>query len=67
MMNTDIPVYCPLVTLDKYAELVGLSVHTVRAQHERGYIPSVKVGKRVMVNLEAIRLSAQRQSEGFQP
>lgn len=40
----------PPVTIDRYAESTGLTPDTVRKQIERGYIPTVKQGKRRMVD-----------------
>jgi excisionase family DNA binding protein len=58
------PLSLPLLTLPVYAAAIGLSLDTVRAQVERGLIPSVKVGKRRLVNVEALRvLSAAKAQE----
>ena len=58
------PLSLPLLTVQVYAAAIGLTVETVRAQVDRGYIPSIKVGKRRLVNVEALRvLSAAKAGE----
>ncbi|WP_368648906.1 hypothetical protein ABRY95_04730 [Castellaniella ginsengisoli] len=54
----------PLMTLEAFAQASGLTVGTLRAQVYRGYWPTIKVGKKVLINLEAVRLdAASRYSE----
>lgn len=54
----------PLMTLEAFAQASGLSVGTLRAQVYRGYWPTKKVGKKVMVDIVALRLEAiQRYQE----
>ncbi|WP_322996105.1 hypothetical protein [Castellaniella sp.] len=48
----------PLMTLEAFAQASGLTVGVLRAQVYRGYWPTVKVGKKVLINLEAVRLNA---------
>lgn len=48
----------PLMTLEAFAQASGLTVGTLRAQVYRGYWPTIKVGKKVLINLEAVRLNA---------
>lgn len=54
--------FCPAVTAEKFAELTGLPVGVVDAQLDRRILPVVKLGKRRLVNLEALRLIAQTQA-----
>lgn len=44
----------PVMTIDKYADTVGVSVDVVRGWQARGYLPTVRVGKYTLVNLLAI-------------
>lgn len=44
----------PLMTIDKYADSVGVTVDVVRGWQARGYLPTVRVGKYTLVNLLAI-------------
>lgn len=46
----------PLLTREKFADLVGISHATCFSACDRGYIPVLRLGgRRVFVNLEAIR------------
>jgi hypothetical protein len=54
--------FCPAVTAEKFAELTGLPVGVIDAQLDRRILPVVKLGKRRLVNLEALRLIAQSQA-----
>lgn len=45
--------FVPVMTIEKFAELVGLTDATVRSQVKRGYYPTKKVGKRLFINLVA--------------
>ncbi|WP_368647539.1 hypothetical protein [Castellaniella ginsengisoli] len=46
------------MTLQAFAEASGLTIGTLRAQVYRGYWPTIKIGKKVLINLEAVRLNA---------
>jgi len=52
----------PEMTIEQYAENVGVSVRTVEGWIERGYLPSVKIGKRRLINV-ARRTSTCLQEE----
>jgi hypothetical protein len=58
-------VFVPLLTREKYAEAVGLSAEVVRGQIARGYLPTVRIGRHRMVNLEALRQRAAEQGTEF--
>lgn len=50
---------CPLVTREMFAQLTGLTAPTVFSMCDRGYLPTMHLGgRRVFVNLEALRLKA---------
>jgi hypothetical protein len=55
----------PLVTRELYAQASGLELGVFVAQCERGFWPVVHVGKRVLVNVEAIRIAAAKKSQEF--
>lgn len=55
----------PLATRERWAAAIGLPATVVIAQCERGYWPTVSIGKRVMVNVEAIRIAAAKKAEQF--
>ena len=44
-----------LLTREKFAEQVGLTAKTVYAMCDRGYLPVVRLGRRVFINLVALR------------
>lgn len=58
MTEDHLPVSVPVVTRERFAELTGLPLAVLVAQCERGYWPTVKVGKRVLVNVELVRKRA---------
>lgn len=41
----------PVVTREKFAEITGLPIGVVRGQMDRGILPTLKIGKRRLVNL----------------
>lgn len=45
--------FVPVMTIERFAELVGLTAKTVEAQVHRGYYPTTKIGKRRMINVAA--------------
>lgn len=55
----------PLMTRERWAAAIGLPATVVIAQCERGYFPLVTVGKRVFVNVEAVRIAAAKKAEQF--
>jgi len=51
-----LPAYAaPLVTRERFAELVGLPIGVIIGFANRGYIPTVSIGKYSLVNLELLR------------
>jgi hypothetical protein len=61
-LQTSLPA---LMTREKFSELVGLPISVFIAQCERGYWPTVTVGRRCMVNAEAVRMAAAKKGEEF--
>lgn len=43
-----------LQTADQFAKESGLTVETVRAWITRGYVPTIKIGKRRMIEVSKI-------------
>ncbi|MGI1677550.1 MAG: helix-turn-helix domain-containing protein [Cellvibrionaceae bacterium] len=53
--HPEIPFFVsPPMTTERYAQLQGLSVETVKNQVRQGTLPSVKQGKRRLINTYAI-------------
>lgn len=59
-------VQVPLMTRESFAAAIGLPPGVLIAQAERGYWPQVTVGKRVFINVEAVRLQAIEKAREFQ-
>ncbi len=57
--------HVPLMTREAFAAAVGLPAGVVIAACERGLWPTVRVGKRSFVNVEALRIAAARKAEEF--
>jgi hypothetical protein len=51
-------VVVPLMTREAFAAAIGVPVGVLTAQCDRGYWPQVTIGKRVFINVEAVRLRA---------
>lgn len=49
-------VLAPVVTKERFAALTGLEVGVVRGMMDRGHLPTVKLGRRRLVNLCAVRV-----------
>lgn len=55
----------PLMTREAFATAIGLPVGVLIAQAERGYWPQITIGKRVFINVEAVRLKAAERAQEF--
>lgn len=55
----------PLMTKEAFAQSIGLPVGVVIKQSERGYWPTVKIGKRVFINVEVVRIKAAERAMEF--
>jgi excisionase family DNA binding protein len=51
----------PIVTIDKFSDLSGLTIDTIRALISRGRLPTMKVGRRRMINVALIEKEALNQ------
>lgn len=56
----------PLMSAELWAQCIGLPVGVVEAQLSRGYWPTVTVGKRLLVNAEAVRRAASDAGARFE-
>ena len=50
------------MTREAFAMAIGLPLGVLVAQCDRGYWPQVTKGKRVFINVEAVRLEARRRA-----
>lgn len=55
----------PVMTREAFAQAIGLPLGVLVAQAERGLWPQIKVGKRTLINVEAIRIKAAQRAEEF--
>lgn len=55
----------PLMTVEAWAKAIGLDITVVQAQVNRGYWPTVRVGKRRLVNIEVVRIRAAERAAEF--
>lgn len=53
----------PLMTREAFANAIGLPVGVLVAQADRGYWPQMKVGRRVFINVEAVRVLAAARAQ----
>lgn len=64
MIDRQISIATPEMTIAKYAESVGVSERTVRGWIDKGFLPTTKIGKRRMVNVGARILYCLQQAQG---
>lgn len=55
----------PLMTLEAFSKAIGLELTVLKAQQSRGYWPTLRVGKRVFINVEAVRIKAAERAAEF--
>lgn len=54
-----------VLTRERFAEWVGLPLGVLQAQCDRGYWPQLTIGKRVFINVEALRVRAAEGAKEF--
>lgn len=60
MIDSDLSKFnVPCLTAQRFSELVGLDLGVVEAQMDRRILPVLRLGKRRLVNLEALREQAR--------
>lgn len=64
-IETSMQFASPLVTRERWAEMLGVPVGVIVAQADRGYWPQVTIGKRVFINVEVVRLKAAERAQEF--
>jgi hypothetical protein len=64
--HAQLPLLAPLVSREMWAQMIGLPPGVVIAQCERGmWGAPIRIGKRVFVNVEAIRLQCAARAQEF--
>lgn len=46
----------PVMTKERFAELVGVEVGVVRGMLDRGHLPSIKIGRHRLINLAMLQM-----------
>ncbi|MCH4564364.1 DNA-binding protein [Halomonas sp. EGI 63088] len=46
-----VPASVPVMTVERFSELSGLTADTIRGQIQQGNLPFIKVGRRRLVNV----------------
>lgn len=54
-LSPSVALVCPVVSKERFAEISGLEVGVVRGMLDRGYLPSVKIGRHRMVNVAILQ------------
>ena len=55
----------PLMDRERFAELIGVAPGVVLGWINKGYLPTVSIGKYSLVNVEALRLKAAQKAQEF--
>lgn len=58
-----VPVMTPVMTKERFAELVGVEVGVVRGMIDRNHLPTVKIGRHRLVNVAALQARCLREIE----
>ena len=52
--SSKLPVFVPVLTIDKFAEAAGVTKRVVTGWIDRGQIETHKIGKRRLINIAAL-------------
>ncbi len=63
--SNSIALSMPLMTPIAFSQAMGIEHSVFQAQCNRGYWPTIKVGKRVFINVEAVRIKAAERAAEF--
>lgn len=58
-------VFVPVMTKEQFAQATGLSADVIRGQISRGYLPTVKLGRYRLINVEALRQRSAEEGRQF--
>ncbi|RDL42755.1 DNA-binding protein [Marinomonas piezotolerans] len=62
-MTPNNQLHSPIVTIEKFSDVSGLTIDTIRALISRGKLPTMKIGRRRMVNVALIEKEALSQQQ----
>lgn len=54
-LSPSLALVCPVVSKERFAEISGLEIGVIRGMLDRGYLPSVKIGRHRLVNVAALQ------------
>lgn len=54
-----LPVFFPVMTREKFAELSGLAEGVIQGMIEKGHLPSIKIGRYRLVNVAKLAQSCR--------
>jgi len=52
--DVDLPIFIPLMTLDRFSTLTGIPRGVLQGNCDRGYIPTHVIGRRRVVNVSLL-------------
>jgi len=53
----------PVMAVERFAELIGLDIGVVRGWIDKGYLPTLKIGRYRLVNVAALSREALQEIE----
>lgn len=59
--------FVPMCTRERFAQFSGLEEGVIRGMCDRGYLPTIKVGRYSMINLVALIQQCQIQPDEMTP
>ncbi len=59
--------FVPVCTRERFAQFSGLDEGVIRGMCDRGYLPTIKLGKYSLINLVALIQQCQQADEAVQP
>lgn len=65
MHSESIAMSMPLMTPTAFSKAVGIEHSVFQAQCNRGYWPTIKIGKRIFINVEVVRIKAAERAAEF--
>lgn len=66
----DLPPTChfvPVCTRERFAQFSGLDEGIIRGMCERGYLPTIKIGKHSLINMVALIQECLQSYQDIQP
>lgn len=61
----DNTIFTPIISKQKFSDLIGLPLTVLNYQIQKGYYPTIKIGKYVLINMQALSDHASKHGENF--